>query len=42
MTRLMTNSDKPLDRITRIMTELALNDVDRNALAREFDRVRVA
>src|SRR5262249_41171776 len=30
-----------LDRITRIMPQLALDDVDRHAFARELDRVRV-
>ena len=31
-----------LDRITRIMAELALDDVQRHALPGEFERVRVA
>ena len=31
-----------LDTITRIMAELALDDVQRHALAGEFERVRVA
>jgi hypothetical protein len=37
-----TRTNLPLDRITHIMAQLALNDVHRDALAGELDRVRVA
>jgi hypothetical protein len=41
MTRLMANSHRPLDRITRIMPELALDHDQRDPLAGHLDRVSV-
>jgi hypothetical protein len=41
MTRLPTTNNDPLDRITRIMPELALDHDEWNTLVRHLDRVRM-
>ena len=42
MTRLPTTDTEALDRITRIMPELALDHDQRNAFVRHLDRVSVS